>query len=103
MVDDSIRTGQEPVAASGVMTPAGALQALAGGAPGAITVAGTAQEVSAHFGDLAVAAGAGSIASITVTDGAPLAVSKADFRANATAYAQLLQIITARPLQVKFH
>ena len=75
MVDESIRTGQEPVAASGVMTPAGALQALAGGAPGAITVAGTAQEVSAHFGDLAVAAGAGSIASIAVTDNAPLTVA----------------------------
>ena len=103
MADESTKAGQEPVAASGVMTPAGALQALAGGAPGAITVAGTAQEVSAHFGELAVAAGAGSITSITVTDGAPLTVSKADFRSNATAYAQLLQIITARPLQLKFH
>ena len=103
MVENISRAGQGSVATGGVETPAGALQALAGGALGTITVAGTAQEVSAHFEALAGAVVAGYIASITITDSAPLTVSKADFSANASAYGRLLEIISARPLQLKFH
>ena len=103
MVEESIRVGQEPAAASGVMTPAGALKALADGAVGAITVAGTAKEVSAHLAALAEATANGSIASIAITDDKPLKVSKEDFRVHAKAYAQGLELITARPLQLTFH
>ena len=102
MVEESSRVGQEPTAASGVMTPAGALQALADGAAAAIAVAGTAHEVSAHLKALANTA-AGAIASIAITDAEPLTVSKEDFRLHATAYARILQIITARPLLLNFH
>jgi hypothetical protein len=102
MVEESIRAGQEPAAASGVMTPAGALQALADGVTGAIAVAGTAHEVSEHLKALAGTA-AGAIASIAITDAEPLTVSKEDFRVHATAYARILQTITARPLLLNFH
>jgi hypothetical protein len=85
------------------MTPAGALKALADGAVGAITVAGTAKEVSAHLAALAGATANGSIASIAITDDKPLKVSKEDFRVHAKAYAQVLELITARPLQLTFH
>ena len=102
MVEESIRAAQEPAAASGVMTPAGALQALADGATGAIAVAGTAHEVSAHLNDMSGTA-AGAISSIAITDAEPLTVSKEEFRVHAAAYARILQIITARPLLLNFH
>ena len=85
------------------MTPAQALEALAGGLAEAVSVQGTAQELSSHFVGLAAAALAGSVASLSVTDGAPLKLLRADFVKHSAAFAKAFELITQRPVQLEFH
>lgn len=85
------------------MTPAQALAALAGGLVEAVSVQGTAQDLSSHFVALAAAALAGSVASLSVTDNAPLKLLRADFVKHSAAYSKAFELITQRPVQLEFH
>jgi len=84
------------------LSAAQAVKNLAKAEPGAIRVEASAKEMGRHFAKLASAVAAGRIEALSITDGQPLPLARADFLAHPSAYASALQAMVHRPVRIQF-